>query len=458
MRVRLRTPPARSPVTRRRAVPISGAPWACPSTGKPSRTTSTTRFSERLAGEPGGAARRCWPARASAGGRAPSARSWSCSWWTRRAPAAGEPAGAGADGGPAGDAGDRPLQPGAQPAPGAAGGPALHRAARGVEDALARGAARGGHAGRAAWSSSASCPRCARRTWARGALTRHAALPGALRGHPPATARAPFQVAIAGEDTLTLDVGRRDAGGRQHLAPVPPAGGARGRSRACTTRRSWPRRRCWRWPATRRFFLGRAAVGRDAGGALPPGGGRPRRAARRTGLRRTRGCPSATAGCARARCELFAEAVALHPPLLPVVGRGVPAGVRWRAAALPGLDELRLHQSTVWSWNRAGLRPGGRRPPAHRAARAAGGADGGGHGGQRRVPAGADAGAGGAGGRAAAGRCPSCIAREQLPPGGAAEAWTRCCCGPRRPRPSPRPVPLAGAGAAAAATGGGGGW
>ncbi|NMO21349.1 glutamate--cysteine ligase [Pyxidicoccus fallax] len=50
--------------------------------------------------------------------------------------------------------------------------------------------------------------------------------------------------------------------------------------------------------------------------------------------------------------ELFAESVALHPPLLPVLGRESPLE-RVKAGGLPGLDELRLHQSTVWTWNRA---------------------------------------------------------------------------------------------------------
>jgi gamma-glutamyl:cysteine ligase YbdK (ATP-grasp superfamily) len=50
--------------------------------------------------------------------------------------------------------------------------------------------------------------------------------------------------------------------------------------------------------------------------------------------------------------ELFREPVALHPPLLPVVdaGEGPLAGVG--AGNAPSLRELRLHQSTVWSWNR----------------------------------------------------------------------------------------------------------
>jgi gamma-glutamyl:cysteine ligase YbdK (ATP-grasp superfamily) len=50
--------------------------------------------------------------------------------------------------------------------------------------------------------------------------------------------------------------------------------------------------------------------------------------------------------------ELFSEAVALHVPLLPVVGKESPLECVARGQ-LPGLDELRLHQSTVWSWNRA---------------------------------------------------------------------------------------------------------
>ncbi len=50
--------------------------------------------------------------------------------------------------------------------------------------------------------------------------------------------------------------------------------------------------------------------------------------------------------------ELFSEAVSLHPPLLPVVGPEAPLE-RVGRGELPGLDELRLHQSTVWSWNRA---------------------------------------------------------------------------------------------------------
>ena len=64
--------------------------------------------------------------------------------------------------------------------------------------------------------------------------------------------------------------------------------------------------------------------------------------------------------------ELFTESVRLHEPLLPYVaepaaaepspaeparsGPGMPPAGEWRA---PPLDELRLHQGTVWRWNRA---------------------------------------------------------------------------------------------------------
>ncbi len=58
--------------------------------------------------------------------------------------------------------------------------------------------------------------------------------------------------------------------------------------------------------------------------------------------------------------ELFTEAVRLHQPLLPALHQPPPPvpgdlglsadGGGWQA---PPLDELRLHQDTVWRWNRA---------------------------------------------------------------------------------------------------------
>jgi hypothetical protein len=50
--------------------------------------------------------------------------------------------------------------------------------------------------------------------------------------------------------------------------------------------------------------------------------------------------------------ELFTESVRLYEPLLPWAGE--PAGPAARnQQGTPRLDELRLHQSTVWRWNRA---------------------------------------------------------------------------------------------------------
>jgi hypothetical protein len=50
--------------------------------------------------------------------------------------------------------------------------------------------------------------------------------------------------------------------------------------------------------------------------------------------------------------ELFAESVRLHQPLLPVHGRPEPPPGE-SGGQPPRLDELRVHQGTVWRWNRA---------------------------------------------------------------------------------------------------------
>jgi hypothetical protein len=50
--------------------------------------------------------------------------------------------------------------------------------------------------------------------------------------------------------------------------------------------------------------------------------------------------------------DLFTESVRMHQPLLPVLGNTGPAKTS-AGQHPPPLDELRLHQSTVWRWNRA---------------------------------------------------------------------------------------------------------
>jgi gamma-glutamyl:cysteine ligase YbdK (ATP-grasp superfamily) len=54
----------------------------------------------------------------------------------------------------------------------------------------------------------------------------------------------------------------------------------------------------------------------------------------------------------RGLLEHFAEVVAMHAPVLPVSSGEDPLEV-FRAGGVPRLSELRLHQGTVWRWNRA---------------------------------------------------------------------------------------------------------
>jgi hypothetical protein len=56
--------------------------------------------------------------------------------------------------------------------------------------------------------------------------------------------------------------------------------------------------------------------------------------------------------------ELLGESVRLHEPVLPALGPEHPLECL-DAGRVPGLDELRLHQSTVWRWNRAIYDPAG---------------------------------------------------------------------------------------------------
>jgi len=55
--------------------------------------------------------------------------------------------------------------------------------------------------------------------------------------------------------------------------------------------------------------------------------------------------------------ELFAETVALFPPLIPIVSGEDPSVLS--GDAQPTLEELRLHMGTVWRWNRPVYDPAG---------------------------------------------------------------------------------------------------
>jgi gamma-glutamyl:cysteine ligase YbdK (ATP-grasp superfamily) len=50
--------------------------------------------------------------------------------------------------------------------------------------------------------------------------------------------------------------------------------------------------------------------------------------------------------------ELFEQSVRLHEPIIPVVADERPLD-RLDGGQVPALEELRLHQGTVWTWNRA---------------------------------------------------------------------------------------------------------
>ncbi len=53
----------------------------------------------------------------------------------------------------------------------------------------------------------------------------------------------------------------------------------------------------------------------------------------------------------RSAYELFAETAAIHPPLLPVCS-GADYAEQMKSGRAPALDELRMHQNSVWPWLR----------------------------------------------------------------------------------------------------------
>lgn len=178
------------------------------------------------------------------------------------------------------------------------------------------------------------------------ALPRYRAMSTSIRRRRDA---APFRVSIRGEDSLALewdDVTLEGANtSLQYHLRVNPADFARmynacqlatapvlavsGNSPFLLGRRLWDETR---------VALFRQAV--DDRGELQPEESR-------------RGRVTFGHGWVRqGALELFAEAVALHGPLLPVLAPASPREALARGE-LPRLDELRLHQGTVWSWNRA---------------------------------------------------------------------------------------------------------
>jgi hypothetical protein len=54
----------------------------------------------------------------------------------------------------------------------------------------------------------------------------------------------------------------------------------------------------------------------------------------------------------RSAMEIFADAVRTHEPLLPAMSDEDPQ-VALHVGMIPGLDELRMHLGSIWTWNRA---------------------------------------------------------------------------------------------------------
>ncbi len=158
----------------------------------------------------------------------------------------------------------------------------------------------------------------------------------------------PFRIRIAGEDPLELaseDVALEGANSsfQVHLR-VDPAGFARtynavqlATAPALAASGNSPTFLGHRlWEETRIALFKQSVDDRQGHG--------PRRRLARTAL--------GTGWLRGGALELFAESIRLHQPLLPVLGGpGPPPGGAGRQA--PPLDELRLHQGTVWRWNRA---------------------------------------------------------------------------------------------------------
>ena len=134
------------------------------------------------------------------------------------------------------------------------------------------------------------------------------------------------------------------------------------------------------------------AVGGDPGRAVQAGGRRPRR--RRPASRRVSRVAFGTGWVRDRRLELFEESVRAARAAAAGARRRGPAGPARTPAACPRLDELRLHQGTVWRWNRAIYDPAGGGHLRIEMRRAARRADRGRHAGQRRLPARADPGPG----------------------------------------------------------------
>ena len=156
--------------------------------------------------------------------------------------------------------------------------------------------------------------------------------------------RGPFRIRIAGAEPLELTSRARHGRGSEHLVPASPAGRP-GRVHPGLQRGS----------AGDRPGAGRGrqlthvprpeALGGDQDRAVQAVGRGPRPAPARGVARRAR--RSARAGCGAARWSCSPRASGGTSRCSP------SSATRPAGCGVPPLDELRLHQGTVWRWNRA---------------------------------------------------------------------------------------------------------
>ena len=244
---------------------------------------------------------------------------------------AAEPGGPGRDGRPAGGPGDRPLQPGAQPHPGAAGRPALRRLGQRAGPGARRSCAGPPPGTAAGWPWSASSPPCAPRTcsWppsrtrpATGPSTTACAGCARSRSRSGSTGTDPLELAaddigLEGANTsfqvhLRVDPDRFAAHFNAAQLATAPVLAVAGNSPTFLGHRLWEE--------TRVALFKQAVDDRDAAGRSS---------------RRSPGSPSEPAGSPPAPMELLEESVRLHEPVLPVLGAERPAGPAGRRRGAP---------------------------------------------------------------------------------------------------------------------------
>ena len=186
----------------------------------------------------------------------------------------------------------------------------------------------------------------------------------------PALRGGKFEFSIKGLDELITRARLGDARGLQLELPGPPPGRRPTSSRACTTSRSCSPARSWRCRRTRRSCSASGCGPRPASRCSA----RPSTPASKTHscARSRRASASARAGSKDSIVEIFREDIARFRALVGTDLDEDPMAMLDRGE-IPQLKALRLHNGTIYRWNRAVLRHHRRQAaPPHREPRHAG--------------------------------------------------------------------------------------